>query len=40
CQFIRELYREFNIYSISASRLINSNASKRGRISEVLITSY
>lgn len=40
CQFIRELYREFNIYSISATRLINSNASKRGRISEVLITSY
>jgi DNA adenine methylase len=40
CKFIRDLYCDFNIYSISASRLINSNANKRGRISEVLITSY
>jgi DNA adenine methylase len=40
CQFIRELYSEFNIHPILASRLINSKANKRGRISEVLITSY
>ena len=40
CEFIRELYRDFNIYPILASRLINSKASKRGRIYEVLITSY
>jgi DNA adenine methylase len=40
CQFIRQLYRDFNIYSISSLRRINSNASKRGLISEVLITSY
>jgi DNA adenine methylase len=40
CEFIRELYRDFKIYPILASRLINSKASKRGRISEVLITSY
>jgi DNA adenine methylase len=40
CLFIRELYRDFNIYSISASRVINSKANKRGRISEVLIVSY
>jgi DNA adenine methylase len=39
-QFIRELYKDFNIHSISASRLINSNAMKRGKITEVLITSY
>ena len=39
-QFIRELYTDFNIHSISASRLINSNAMKRGKITEVLITSY
>ena len=39
-QFIRELYGDFNIHSISASRLINSNAMKRGKITEVLITSY
>jgi len=40
CEFIRNLYSDFNINLISASRLINSKASKRGRISEVLITSY
>jgi DNA adenine methylase len=40
CQFIRELYSEFNIHPILASRLINSKPNKRGRISEVLITSY
>ncbi len=40
CKFIRELYSEFNIHEILASRVINSNALKRGKISEVLITSY
>ena len=42
CQFIRELYRDFNIriHPILASRLINSNIQKRGRIPELLITSY
>jgi DNA adenine methylase len=40
CDFIRDLYSNFKIYSISATRSINSNASKRGKITEVLITSY
>lgn len=40
CPFIRELYKNFNIYEISAARAINSNAEKRGKITEVLITSY
>lgn len=40
CHFIRELYKEFKIYSISASRAINSNGKRRGKISEVLVTSY
>ncbi|MFB8790025.1 MAG: DNA adenine methylase [Potamolinea sp.] len=40
CKFIRELYSEFNIHEILASRVINSNAQKRGKISEVLVTSY
>ena len=39
CPFIRELYQGFNIYTISASRAINSNAQKRGKITEVLVTS-
>lgn len=40
CPFIREQYSEFNIHEISASRAINSNAKKRGKITEVLVTSY
>ena len=40
CPFIRELYQEFNIHEILAARAINSNALKRGKITEVLITSY
>ncbi len=40
CRFIRELYQDFEIHTISASRSINSNAKKRGKIAEVLVTSY
>lgn len=40
CKFIRELYSEFNIHEILAARVINSNAQKRGKISEVLVRSY
>lgn len=40
CPFIRELYKEFKIHSVSAARAINSDAKKRGRIPEVLVTSY
>lgn len=37
CDFIRELYNGFEIQTITAARSINSNASKRGKITEVLI---
>lgn len=40
CPFIRNIYREFNITEILASRAINSNAKRRGKIPELLITSY
>jgi DNA adenine methylase len=40
CPFIRQLYQDFSIHTISASRAINSNAQKRGKINEVLVTSY
>ena len=40
CPLIRELYQEFNIHEISAARAINSNAKKRGKITELLVTSY
>lgn len=40
CELIRELYNNFNIHQVLAARSINSNASKRGKISELLVTSY
>ncbi|MBW4500194.1 MAG: DNA adenine methylase [Scytonema hyalinum WJT4-NPBG1] len=38
--FIRNLYKDFHIHTILARRAINSNAKKRGKINELLVTSY
>lgn len=38
--FFDDLYRNFNVYRVDASRRINSNASKRGTITELLVTNY
>ncbi|WP_080805519.1 DNA adenine methylase [Halomicronema hongdechloris] len=40
CPFIRELYRGFPTHTIQSSRSINSNARRRGKITELLVTSY
>lgn len=40
CPFIRELYQDFTIHTILATRSINSKATRRGKITEVLVTSY
>lgn len=40
CPFVRELYQDFKIHTIYATRNINCNAEKRGKITEVLVTSY
>lgn len=40
CPFVRDLYRDFPIHTIYAARAINSKANKRGKITEVLVTSY
>lgn len=37
CPEIRELYKDYKITTVQAKRSINSNAAKRGEISEVLI---
>ncbi|MEN9204017.1 MAG: DNA adenine methylase [Thermostichus sp. DG_1_6_bins_120] len=37
CPFVRELYRDFPIVTISAARAINSQAHKRGPILEVVV---
>ncbi len=39
CPFIRELYAGFQVETITAARSINSKASKRGKITEVLLVS-
>ena len=38
--FINDIYKAFNINYIKVSRSINSNASKRGKVNEVIITNY
>ena len=40
CAFIQTLYQDFPIHIIKATRNINSNAKRRGKITEVLVTSY
>jgi DNA adenine methylase len=38
--FFEELYQGFNIKRVQASRMINSDATKRGKISELLVMNY
>jgi DNA adenine methylase len=38
--FIRELYADFTIKAVTANRNINSNAKKRGAISEALVQNF
>ncbi len=40
CPFIRDLYRDFYLHPILAARSINSNGNRRGKITELVITSY
>lgn len=39
-EFIKDLYSNYNIKIVKAKRTINSNATKRGEIEEVLISNY
>lgn len=38
--FIKELYKDYTVATVHAKRAINSDASKRGAIEEVLIRNY
>lgn len=38
--FVKELYKQFKIDLVGASRAINSKGSKRGQIDEVIVTNY
>lgn len=38
--FFEDIYEGFNIQRVYASRMVNANASKRGKLTELLITNY
>ncbi len=38
--FFDDIYQEFNIQRVYATRMINANAEKRGKLTELLITNY
>ncbi len=39
-KFVKDLYKGYNISMVKATRMINSDATKRGKINEVVITNY
>ncbi len=39
-EFIRDLYKDYNIFSIKAKRAINSKGNGRGETTEVLVKNY
>ena len=38
--FIKEIYSEYYIHIVKATRAINSDSTKRGQIDELLIRNY
>ena len=40
CQFVREIYADYNISTVQAIRAINSDGKGRGAVNEVLIKNY
>jgi len=39
-KFIKDLYSEYNINFVQATRMINCNGDKRGKVNEVVVTNY
>ncbi|HZQ05370.1 MAG TPA: Dam family site-specific DNA-(adenine-N6)-methyltransferase, partial [Anaerolineae bacterium] len=39
-KFIQHLYYDYNVYTVHARRVINSDANGRGLVKEVIITNY
>lgn len=39
-EFTRELYSDYRVVIVEANRAINSNASRRGKVDEVLVMNY
>jgi len=39
-QFIKDLYKGYKIHIVKATRMINCDATKRGKINEVVVLNY
>ena len=39
-KFIKDLYAKYNMHFVKATRMINCNGDKRGKINEVVVTNY
>jgi len=39
-KFIKDLYEGYNMKKVKARRMINSDASKRGKINEIVARNY
>ena len=40
CEFVRELYKDFNIININRANLLSSDTKNRGNFKEVIITNF
>jgi DNA adenine methylase len=38
--FVKNLYKDYNIHFVKANRMINCDATKRGKINEIVVTNY
>ena len=39
-KFIKNLYKNYNIYFVKATRMINCEGKNRGKINEIVVTNY
>ncbi len=39
-KFIKELYKDYSVNTVKATRMINCNGADRGKINEVVVTNY
>jgi DNA adenine methylase len=39
-EFIKNLYKDYNLHFVKATRMINCDATKRGKINELVVTNY
>ena len=40
CEYIRDLYKDYNLISVSSSRNLNCKKDRRGQVSELLILNF